>query len=86
MNNFRHHLIRITLASAAFLLMAVASAMGQADMAGCKDHPLFPSRMPDYRIEACKTEDFGVVDFFSMKGPKTPVEGKSILITYSFTG
>jgi len=86
MNNFRHHLVRITLVSAAFLLMTVASAVGQADMAGCKDHPLFPSRMPGYRIEACKVEDFGVYEFSSMKGAKTPVEGKFTFLTYSFTG
>jgi OOP family OmpA-OmpF porin len=86
MNHSRHHLIRITLLSTAFLLMAVTSAVGQADMAGCKDHPLFPSRMPGYRIEACKVEDFGVYEFFSMKGAKTPVEGKFTFIAYSFTG
>jgi len=86
MNNSRHHLIRITLVSAAFLLMTVASAGGQADKAGCQDHPLFPSRMPEYRLEACKVEDFGVYEFFSMKGAKTPVEGKFTFITYSFTG
>jgi OOP family OmpA-OmpF porin len=86
MNNFRHHLIRITLVSAAFLLMTAASALGQADMAGCKDHPLFPSRMPGYRIEACKVEDFGVYEFSSMKGAKTPIEGKFTFLTYSFTG
>jgi OOP family OmpA-OmpF porin len=86
MNNSWHHLIRITLLSAAFLLLTVASAVGQADMAGCKDNPLFPSRMPQYRIGACKVEDFGVYEFFSMKGAKTPVEGKFTFITYSFTG
>jgi OmpA-OmpF porin, OOP family len=86
MNNSRHHFIRITLASAASLLMTVASAMGQADMAGCKDHPLFPTRMAQYRIASCKVEDFGVYEFFSMKGAKTPVEGKFTLIAYNFTG
>ena len=85
MNNFQHHLIRITLVSAAFLWVTVASALGQADMAGCKDHPLFPSRLPGYRIEACKVEDFGVYEFSSMKGAKTPVEGKFTFITYGFT-
>ena len=86
MNNSRHHLIRITLASAAFFLMTVASAAGQTDMAGCKDHSLFPSRMPQYRISDCKVEDFGVYEFSSMKGPRTPVEGKFTFITYKFTG
>jgi outer membrane protein OmpA-like peptidoglycan-associated protein len=74
------------LVSAAFLLMNVAMAAGQADQAGCKDHPLFPTRMPDYRIGSCKVEDFGVYEFLSMKGAKTPVEGKFTFITYNFTG
>lgn len=86
MNYSRHHLIRITMVSAAFLLMNATIAVGQADRAGCKDHPLFPSRMPGYRIEACKVEDFGVYEFSSMKGAKPPVEGKFTFITYSFTG
>lgn len=58
----------------------------QADKAGCKDHPLFPSRMPEYGIESCKVEDFGRYEFFSVKGPKTPVEGRFTFITYTFTG
>ncbi len=72
--------------SAMFLLMAVAIAAGQTDQAGCKDHPLFPTRMPDYRIEACKIEDFGFYEFAVAKGKKIPVEGKFTFITYSFTG
>lgn len=32
------------------LFLAVGSAAAQADKAGCKDHPLFPTRMPDYAI------------------------------------
>ena len=74
--------------SAAFLLMAaVASAgQGQPDWAGCKDHPLFPTRMADYRIADCKVEDYGIYEFFAVKGPKTPVEGRLTFITYAFTG
>ncbi len=72
--------------SAVWLLIAVTAAAGQPDQAGCKDHPLFPTRMPDYRIATCKVEDFGVYEFFATKGPKTPVEGKFTFITYAFTG
>ena len=72
----------IVLMSAVFFLPAVGVAAQQPDSAGCKDHPLFPTRMPEYRIEACKVEDFGVYEFLSMKGPKTPVEGKFTFITY----
>jgi len=76
-----------------FIVLALASAMlpaaglfAQADKAGCVDHPLFPTRMPDYRIEACKVENFGLYEFFVTKGPKVPVEGKFTFITYTFTG
>lgn len=67
------------------LLAAPASAQ-QGDNPACKDHPLFPTRMPDYRLEGCKTEDFGVYEFFAAKGPKTPVEGKFTFLAYAFTG
>jgi outer membrane protein OmpA-like peptidoglycan-associated protein len=70
-----------------FSFLAVTGvAAAPPDWAGCKDHPLFPSRMPNYRIEDCKVEDFGVYQFFAAKGPKIPVEGKFTFITYSFTG
>jgi outer membrane protein OmpA-like peptidoglycan-associated protein len=42
--------------------------------------------MPEYRLADCKVEDFGVYEFSSTKGPKTPVEGKFTFLTYSFTG
>jgi len=68
-------------------MAAVASAgQGQPDRAGCTDHPLFPTRMADYRIEACKVEDYGIYEFYAVKGPTTPVEGKFTFITYAFTG
>jgi OmpA-OmpF porin, OOP family len=86
MNDSRHHLIRILWLSAAFLLLNVALAVAQADQAGCKDHPLFPSRMPEYRLGACKVEEFGVYEFSALKGPKTPVEGKFTFLTYNYTG
>ena len=58
--------------SAMILLLAMGVAAQQADNAGCKDHPLFPTRMPDYRIGACKVEDFGVYEFFAIEGPEDP--------------
>ena len=42
--------------------------------------------MPDYRIESCKVEPFGVYEFFALKGPRTPVEGKFTFVTYAYTG
>ena len=66
----------ILLMSALLLLLATGVAAQQPDKKGCNDHPLFPTRMPDYRIGDCKVEAFGVYEFFVTKGPKIPVEGK----------
>ncbi len=76
----------IVLMSVLLLLSATGAFAQQPDSKGCKDHPLFPTRMPDYRIEACKVEDYGMYEFSAMKGPKTPVEGKFTFITYAYTG
>jgi OmpA-OmpF porin, OOP family len=71
-------------AVANFLVNAVYAQQG--DAAGCKDHQLFPTRMPGYRIEVCKSQDFGMYDFNVGKPPKAKVEGKYTEITYAFTG
>ena len=76
----------IVLISVLLLLPAMGVAAQQTDSKGCKDHPLFPTRMPEYRLADCKVEDFGVYEFSSTKGPKTPVEGKFTFLTYNFTG
>jgi OOP family OmpA-OmpF porin len=68
------------------LSLATGAPAQVGDNKDCHDHPLFPTRMPQYRIEACKVEDYGVYEFFVTKGPKTPVEGKFTFITYAFTG
>jgi len=74
---------RIVLMSAMFLLLATGLSAQQPDKAGCKDPALFPTRMPGYHIADCKVEAFGVYEFWSAKGPKTPVEGKFTFIAYS---
>jgi OOP family OmpA-OmpF porin len=66
-------------------LLTVIPAFAQSDRAGCKDHPLFPTRMPGYFIEACKVEEFGRYEFFTKKPPKLPVEGRYTFITYTVT-
>jgi OmpA-OmpF porin, OOP family len=76
----------IILMSTVVFLLAIGATTQQSDAADCKDHPLFPTRMPDYRIEACKVEEHGVYEFWSTKGPKTPVEGRFTFLTYAFTG
>jgi OmpA-OmpF porin, OOP family len=74
------------LMSVVLLLSVTGVAAQQPDYKGCKDHQLFPTRMPEYRISDCKVEDFGVYEFFATKGPKTPVEGKFTFIAYTYTG
>lgn len=69
-----------------FVLFQTAMAVAQSDKAGCKDHSLFPTRMPDYMIENCKVEEFGAYEFQTVKGPKNRVEGKFTFITYTFAG
>lgn len=72
---------RFALVLAAAIVPAVSPA-APVDKAGCTDHPLFPSRMPDYVIEGCKVEEHGAYQFFATKGPKTTVEGRFTFITY----
>jgi OmpA-OmpF porin, OOP family len=79
-------IITVVLINALLIILASGVYAQQADKSTCSDPSLFPTRMPDYRIENCKTEDFGSYDFFVNKGPKTRVEGKFTLITYAFTG
>lgn len=53
------------------------------DARGCADDPLFPTRMPRYRIERCETKAFASFDFFTTKGPRRTVEGEVTRITYT---
>ena len=76
----------IVLMSLGFLLTAMVVFAQQQDQPGCKDHPLFPTRMPEYRLADCKVEDFGFYEFQSVKGPKTRVEGKFTFLNYAYTG
>jgi len=57
--------------------------LAQADVKDCKDHPLFPTRMPGYFIRECKTEEFGRYEFWTSNARvKVPAEGKFTFITY----
>lgn len=77
-----NHFARLLFAA----ILAMLPALAQADKTGCSDHPLFPTRMPDYAIENCKEEEHGIYEFWAAKGPKTPIEGRFTFITYKFTG
>ncbi len=65
------------------LLLANLPAFSQADAAGCKDHPLLPTRMPGYVIRECKTEAFGRFEFWTPNArEKVPVEGRFTFLRY----
>ena len=72
-----------TLLFLAALLVAIPAAAQKGDRPGCKDDPLFPTRMPNYRIEKCETKSFDAYDFFTRKPPKRRVEGELTFITYT---
>jgi OOP family OmpA-OmpF porin len=79
-------LIVLTAAGILVLALAAGAAAQVGDYKDCKDHPLFPTRLPDYRIADCKVEDFGVYGFKAPKAKTVPFEGKFTFITYVFTG
>ncbi len=59
-----------------------AASAQPSDKAGCADHPLFPTRMPGYRIAVCELKPFGTFGFWALKGPRIDVEGRSIFLRY----
>jgi OOP family OmpA-OmpF porin len=61
-------------------LCVVAPLCLAQDAAGCKDHPLL-SRMPNFAIQWCKTEDFGSHAFIVNKKEVT-VEGRTMEFLY----
>jgi len=58
------------------------AALATPDKPGCKDHPLFPTRMPDYYIADCQAKEYDTYGFFLPKGKKQAQEGKFTFITY----
>jgi outer membrane protein OmpA-like peptidoglycan-associated protein len=65
------------------LLGSGAAFAVKPDKPGCGDHPLFPTRMPNYRIEACEVKEFDSCQLSTRSGPKQTVEGKVTIITYA---
>ena len=68
------------------LVFFVSSGLASAvlpDKKGCTDHPVFPTRMPEYSIENCETKDFGAFNFETGQKDKTRVEGRLTKIAYS---
>ena len=68
---------------AAFILVLVTGRMAvAADKPGCKDHPLFPTRMPGYSIADCVSNEFDRYEFYTPRPPKHAEEGRFTFITY----
>lgn len=76
----KHIAVALTLA-----VVLSAAALAQEDLAGCKDHPMFPTRMPNYYITEC-TSNFDAVDFnVAAGGAKIEtIEGNKTYIRYDF--
>lgn len=70
-------------AALAMLLASGAALAATPDKPGCRDHALFPTRMPNYRIEACEMKEFAPYAFRVAGGKKETVEGKFTFITYA---
>jgi len=70
--------------SFAFAMMLVPAVVlaAPADKPGCADHPLFPVRMPDYRITDCRVRDYDSVTFLKMKAPARTEEGRATWLLY----
>ncbi|MCX7830808.1 MAG: OmpA family protein, partial [Acidobacteria bacterium] len=65
------------------LFIFVSAFAQQKDAKECKDHPLFPKRMPgDYWIYSCKTSSFDFFDFYVAKGKTERAEGQLWRINY----
>ena len=65
-------------------LLASGSALAvKPEKPGCADHPLFPTRMPNYSISACEAKEFAAWPFRLQKGKTRVVEGKYTFITYA---
>lgn len=74
----------IVLTVVLLLLPAAAVFAQKTDWRDCKDHSLFPTRMPGYYIADCKVEEFGVYEFWTENArKKIPVEGKFTFIAYA---
>ncbi|HQR45252.1 MAG TPA: OmpA family protein [Thermoanaerobaculia bacterium] len=71
------------LALLAVLLGSGAALAVKPDKPGCDDPALFPTRMPNYRIEACEVKEFAPYAFRVANGKKQTVEGKLTFVTYA---
>ncbi|MBL8920121.1 MAG: OmpA family protein [Myxococcaceae bacterium] len=64
------------------LLGAGAAFAADKEKAGCKDYPVFPTRMPDYFLIDCQMREFDKFEFQTGKREKNRVEGKFTMLKY----
>jgi OOP family OmpA-OmpF porin len=76
-------MMKARLAILVVLLGSGAALAVKPDRPGCSDHPLFPTRMPNYRIEECEVKQFDAYEFRVANGKKQTVEGKLTFIIYA---
>jgi outer membrane protein OmpA-like peptidoglycan-associated protein len=74
--------ITLMLCLCSLLGLAAPAAAVKPDKSGCADHPLFPTRMPEYTIINCQMKEFDRYEFLVPKGPKHAEEGKYTYIVY----
>lgn len=66
------------------VLLASGSALAvKPDASGCTDHPLFPTRMPNYYIAKCEVKEFTAFPFKLPRAKTRTVEGKLSHIHYA---
>ncbi len=72
--------------SLALLPVALSAFAGPppVDKKGCADPELFPTRMPGYVIDSCEQKEYDTQEFWALKGPRFPVEGKKTFISYKW--
>jgi OmpA-OmpF porin, OOP family len=75
-------MMKTRLAMLAVLLASGVALAVKPDAKGCTDHALLPTRMPNYRIEACEAKEFGAYLFRVGTGKRQSIEGKYTFITY----
>lgn len=75
---------KLTVVLLGMLCLSLTAALGaaQVDATGCKDHPLFPTRIPGSWIHHCSHKQFDAYAFTVAKGKTTPVEGELWKLSY----
>lgn len=63
------------------MFIGLKAAVAQSDKEGCRDHALFPSRIPGYFIGNCEENEFSTHVVLTAQGDKE-VQGKKTVLEY----